>query len=112
MIASLRVEVSYSTKDTEDIKSSEDAMQNDVNFRLVKFVFRKTKLNIGRFIKLSLPFAIGRGTFEVLYLAHDLRVDLDESTGSRWINIYSYAGPITPCTVSTESEGILEKAGP
>mmetsp|Transcript_11359 Transcript_11359/g.34762 ORF Transcript_11359/g.34762 Transcript_11359/m.34762 type:complete len:223 (-) Transcript_11359:117-785(-) len=58
------------------------------------FVFRKTALDFpGRTV--NLPFAIGRGYFDILFFDGQLRIDRDQRG---WINIYTYAGPVERCS--------------
>ena len=80
--------------------------------RRCPFTFRGTRLLTGgavaRFrggdakggIDVRVGFAIGKGCFQVLWLDHSLRIDLDTSKGDgEWINVYYYAGPVVPCRV-------------
>eukprot|EP00189_Rhodosorus_marinus_P005132 CAMPEP_0113961196 /NCGR_PEP_ID=MMETSP0011_2-20120614/5163_1 /TAXON_ID=101924 /ORGANISM="Rhodosorus marinus" /LENGTH=234 /DNA_ID=CAMNT_0000972787 /DNA_START=336 /DNA_END=1040 /DNA_ORIENTATION=+ /assembly_acc=CAM_ASM_000156 len=59
-----------------------------------RFVFNATELQFpGRTIRL--PFAFGRGFFDVLYFDGQMRIDRDQNG---WLNVYSYAGPSVKCS--------------
>lgn len=48
-------------------------------------------------IDFELPFAVGTGFVNVLWLDHALRIDRDTSGGKNWLNIYAYDGPVERC---------------
>ncbi|GAB0489263.1 hypothetical protein MMPV_000480 [Pyropia vietnamensis] len=64
--------------------------------RRMDFVFRRTGVRWGAEGGFDLPFAVGRGHFDVLHLDEALRVDRD---ANGWVNVYAYDGPVTRCTV-------------
>lgn len=64
--------------------------------RRMDFVFRRTGVRWGATGSFDLPFAVGRGHFDVLHLDEALRVDRD---ANGWVNVYAYDGPVTRCTV-------------
>lgn len=64
--------------------------------RRMDFVFRRTGVRWGATGGFDLPFAVGRGHFDVLHLDEALRVDRD---ANGWVNVYAYDGPATRCTV-------------
>jgi len=64
--------------------------------RRVDFVFRRTGVRWGAGGRVDLPFAVGRGHFDVLHLDEALRVDKD---ANGWVNVYAYDGPVERCTV-------------
>ncbi|KAA8498463.1 hypothetical protein FVE85_6048 [Porphyridium purpureum] len=82
---SLRVSAQYSAERTP----------GSVHGWRCPFVFESTTIALGAGRSLSLPFAIGRGYFDVLYMDAQMRVDRDKNG---WINVYTYAGPIVPCS--------------
>lgn len=65
--------------------------------RRMDFVFRRTGVRWGATGAFDLPFAVGRGHFDVLHLDEALRVDRD---ANGWVNVYAYDGPVTRCTVA------------
>lgn len=64
--------------------------------RRMDFVFRRTSVRWGATGGVDLPFAVGRGYFDVLHLDAALRVDRD---ANGWVNVYAYDGPVSRCTV-------------
>lgn len=64
--------------------------------RRMDFVFRRTGVRWGATGGFDLPFAVGRGHFDILHLDEALRVDQD---ANGWVNVYAYDGPVTRCTV-------------
>lgn len=89
--------------------------------RRCDFQFKRTKILVGRSavsinkakgrledangsgglnLNLDIPFAVGKGFFDVVWLDQALRIDRDTSNGKNWLNIYVYGGPTERCTVA------------
>jgi hypothetical protein len=85
-----------------DYVFTEGAEADGTPRRAVEFVFRRTMFRLpalfGRPLPtVTIPFAVGRGEFRCVWL-DQLRVDIcDVPSGQRWINVYSYAGPVEKC---------------
>lgn len=60
--------------------------------------------NDGFGVDLKLPFAVGKGYVELIWLDHVLRIDKSKLSGKDVLNVYVYEGPVEKCGVGKQGD--------